>query len=608
MIAEAELPGSGTSRVLARHVEAAPAATHLLVVDSTSELLAWFDLGGAEITELPGLPIPRWSSVSPAGAPEWTASLGEHPHLVLLRRLGLAARATAAVARTHELALAHATQRQQFGRTIGSFQAVSHRLVNVEIALTAAQELLDHAHELRAAGDPAWELAAEVYLEFVTERLAALQFDGHHTLAAVGYFEEHEAPWLFRRAHADLAALAVADRGPGVGEQLLDQRTPLPDHVRGQSAETIREEVLEAFAPWSDGPPAHLGTWDDEARDVLRERGWIGVGWPREVGGGGWPVADVVAFSEALAYAGPPLGNILMGINSIAPMVIEVGSPELRDLVLAGVRTGDLSVALGYSEPEAGSDLASLRTRAERVDGGWLIRGQKMWGTCFPDARWVVLAARTDPHAARHAGVSLFLVDTDSPGISVSPHTSLAGNVSATTYWDDVFVPDERLIGEVDEGWTALAEALAAERVLIGSTVMRAHRSFVRLVELVAGNPEVVPPSRRADLRREIGRIAVRLQAARALVNTAVRTTTTGKGKGTEASMAKIAATELAEDLSATAVALLGPDALYEWGVEGAVGNGHFEHGLRASIMGVIAGGTGDIQRNIVARGMGLPR
>jgi alkylation response protein AidB-like acyl-CoA dehydrogenase len=608
VIAHAPLAGSTTGGVLARHVEASLGATHLLVVDPAQGSLAWFDLAGADVAELPGLPIPHWSSVSPAGAPEWTLPLGEHPNLLLLRRLGLAARAAAAVARTHALALEHAKHRRQFGRTVGSFQAVSHRLVNAEIALTAARELLDHALELRAVGDAEWELAAEVYLEFVTDRLAALQFDGHHTLAAVGYFEEHEAPWLFRRAHADLAALAVISRRAGVGEHLVDQRAQLPGFARGRSAEGIRNEVLDAFAPWMDGPPSHLGTWDDKARDVMRERGWIGVGWPREVGGGGWPVADVVAFSEALAYAGPPLGNILLGINSIAPMVIKVGSPELRDLVLDRVRAGDLSIALGYSEPEVGSDLASLRTRAERVDGGWLIQGQKMWGTCFPDSQWVVLAARTDPDAPRHAGISLFLVDTDSPGIGVSPHTSLAGNVSATTYWDDVFVPDERLIGEVDAGWTALAEALAAERVQIGSTVMRAHRSFDRLVELVAGDPEVVPSGRRADLRREIGRIAVRLQAARALVNKAVRMTTTGRGTGTEASMAKIAATELTEDLNATAVALLGPDALYEWGVEGAVGNGHFEDGLRGSIMGVIAGGTGDIQRNIVARGMGLPR
>jgi alkylation response protein AidB-like acyl-CoA dehydrogenase len=608
VIAQARLLGSPPSRVLARHVEASLAATHLLAVDPAHGALAWFDLAGADVAELPGLPVPRWSSVSPARAPEWTLPLSEHPDLLLLRRLGLAARAAAAVARTHELALEHAKQRRQFGRTIGSFQAVSHRLVNAEIALTAARELLEHAHELRAAGNAEWELAAEVYLEFVAERLAALQFDGHHTLAAVGYFEEHEAPWLFRRAHADLAALAAISSRAGVGEHLVDRRARLPGPARGQAAENIHSEVLEAFAPWSDGPPSHLGAWDDDARDVLRERGWIGVGWPRDVGGGGWPVADVVAFSEALAYADPPLGNILLGVNSIAPMVIEVGSPELRDLVLARVRAGDLSIALGYSEPEAGSDLASLRTRAERVDGGWIIQGQKMWGTCFPDSQWVVLAARTDQHAARHSGISLFLVDTDSPGIGVSPHTSLAGNVSATTYWDNVFVPDERLIGEVDAGWAALAEALAAERVLIGSTVMRAHRAFDRLVALVAGSPDVVPPNRRADVRREIGRVAVRLQGARALVDNAVRATTTGTGTGGEASMAKIAATELAEDLNATAVGLLGPDALYEWDVEGAVGNGFFEHGLRGSIMGVIAGGTGDIQRNIVARGMGLPR
>ena len=367
--------------------------------------------------------------------------------------------------------------------------------------------------------------------------------------------------------------------------------------------------MLDAFAPWLDGPPSHLRYWDDKARAVLRDRDWIGVNWPREAGGGGWPISDVLAFAEALAYANPPLGNIWIGVNSIAPMVLAVGSPELRELVLSEVRKGDLSIALGYSEPEAGSDLASLRTRAERVPGGWRVNGQKMWGTCFPDSRWVLLAARTDPEAARpQAGISLFLVDTDTPGISVSPHTSLGGDVSATTYWDDVFIPDDRLVGEVNGGWAALTTALAGERVLIGASVMRAHRAFDMLVDLIIGQPDAVLPGRRAGLRHEIGRVAVRLQAARALVNRAVRAITTGAGGLAEAPMAKITATELAEDLNATAIALLGPGALYGWGTDGAVGDGYFEDGLRASIMGVVAGGTGDIQRNLVARGMGLPR
>ncbi|WOF22852.1 acyl-CoA dehydrogenase family protein [Microbacterium betulae] len=605
VIAHATLEAPGG--VVARHVEAASAATHLLVVDEAGGRLGWFALEGAEVSELPGLPVPAWSAIRPAGGPAWTVPLAEHPSLLRLRRLGLAARAAAAVGRTHELALEHAKRREQFGRPIGAFQAVSHRLVDTEIGLTAARELLAHALELRAAGDTAWQLAAEVYIEFAAERLPGLQFGAHHTLAATGYFEESEGPWLFRRVHADLAALSAVGRDAGVGEHLIDRRLPLPQHDRGPSARRVRDEVLEAFAPWTSGPPSHLHTWDDAARAVLRDRGWIGVGWPREAGGGGWPVGDVLAFSEALAYANPPLGNILMGINSIAPVAIRVGSPALRELVLNEVRKGDLSIALGYSEPGAGSDLASLRTRADRVDGGWLVNGQKMWGTCFPDSRWVLLAARTDPDATPpQAGITLFLVDADAPGITASPHTSLAGDVSATTFWDDVFVPDDRVVGEVGAGWAALTEALAAERVLIGASVMRAHRAFERLVDLVSSDPASVLPARRPELRREIGRIAVRLQAARALVNRGVRALTSGEGARVEAPMAKIAATELAEDLNAAAIGLLGPDALYEWGVDGAAGDGSFEDGLRASIMGVIAGGTGDIQRNLVARALGL--
>jgi len=594
--------------MVVRHVEAGAHLTHLLVVDEESDLLAWHCLDAAVVTGRSGLAVPGWSEVRLSGPPEWTVPLSEHRDLLMLRRLGLGARATAAVSRTHELAVEHACRREQFGHLIGSFQAVSHRLVGVETALTAARQLQAHALALLVNGEPAWRLAVEIYLEHVAGRLAQLQFDGHHTLAAVGYFEEHEAPWLFRRVHADLAVLA-ASTGTTVGEAIVDHGAGLPDFDLGAEAERVRHDVLQAFEPWRDGPPSHLGGWDDEARAVLRDRGWIGVGWPADLGGGGYDVARMLAFSEAIAYASPPVGNIWMGIDSIVPMLAKVGPPELRDLVIAEARGGALSIALGYSEPGSGSDLASLRTRADRVDGGWRINGQKLWGTCVPDSKWIMLAARTDPSAVPpHAGISMFLVDLDSPGITVQQHRSLGGEVSATTFWDDVFVPEDRLVGRPEQGWAALSAALAAERVLIGASVMKARRAFDRLVAIAVEDPDRILPGRRGDVRREIGRLAVALQAARGLVNAAVSAMTTGAGGRTEAPMAKVMATELAEELNATAISLLGPDSLYAYGVPGAVGAGAFEDGLRGSIMGVVAGGTGDIQRNLIARGMGLPR
>jgi alkylation response protein AidB-like acyl-CoA dehydrogenase len=601
------LNAGNAQRGVVRHVEAATIATHILIAHPGNNSLGWHSLSDAEVAPLEGMAVPSWSQVRVLSEPEWSVPLSDFPDFLRIRRIGLAARAAAAVTRTHEYALEHANQRKQFGKLIGSFQAVSHRLVDSAITLTAAEELLGHIGELYAAQDPAWVLASEIYIEHIEEKLPSIQFDSHHTLAAIGYFDESAAPWLFRRAHADLAQLAAITSDHSVGEYLLDSGLSLPEYDRGPAAAAIRNEVFEAFGPWMNGAPPHLHTWKDDARQVLRDRNWIGVGWPKEFGGGGWDVSSVMAFSEAIAYAAPPVGNIWMGINSIAPMVMKVGKPELQELVIAEVKKGDLSIALGYSEPEAGSDLASLTTRAERVDGGWRINGQKMWGTCFPDSRWVVLAARTDPDASpRHAGISMFLVDTDSEGITVSPHTSLGGDVSATTFWDNVFVPESRLIGKENEGWAALMTALASERVLIGAAVMRTHRAFDRLLTLLRANPEAVTPRRRGSYTSEIGRLAVGLQAARALVNRAVREIASGESGS--APMAKIAATEMSENLNATAVSLLGPDSLYEWGVDGASGDGYFEDGLRVSMMGVIAGGTGDIQRNMVARTIGLPK
>ena len=225
----------------------------------------------------------------------------------------------------------------------------------------------------------------------------------------------------------------------------------------------------------------------------LRERGWLGVGWPAELGGGGYDVAKLLAFSEAIAYASPPVGNIWMAIDSIVPMLVKVGPPELRDLVMDRGPIGRACRSRsGYSEPGAGSDLASLRTRADKVDGGWRINGQKLWGTCVPDSKWIVLAARTDADVGPHAGISLFLVDVDSPGITVQEHRSLGGEISATTFWDDVFVPDDRLVGEAGEGWAALRAALAHERVLIGASVMKVRRDLDRLVDTVTKEPAAV--------------------------------------------------------------------------------------------------------------------
>lgn len=591
-----------------RHVEAGPALTHLLVVDEEAGTLGWHAVELAAVTQLAGLAVPAWSQIRQTEAPQWTLPLDEHRDLLVVRRLGLAARAVAAARRTHELAVEHACLREQFGKPIGAFQAVSHRLVRVECALTAAGYLQAHVWELRAAEDPDWHLAAEIYLEFVTRRLAGVQFDGQHTLAAIGYFEEHEAPWLFRRVHADLAVLSASPPGLTVGEALLDHGARLPGFNLGPDAERVRDDVLKAFEPWRDGPPSHLGSRDSTARAVLRDRGWLGVGWPAELGGGGYDIAKLLAFSEAIAYVSPPVGNIWMAIDSIAPMLVKVGPPELRDLVMDEVRSGGLSIALGYSESGAGSDLASLRTRAHKVEGGWCVNGQKLWGTCVPDSKWIMLAARTDADVVPHAGISLFLVDVDSPGITVQEHRSLGGEISATTFWDDVFVPDHRLVGQAGEGWAALRAALAHERVLIGASVMKVRRDLDRLVETATKESTAIPAGHRGDLRTEIGRLAVEVQAARSLVNAAVRQTTSGSRGRAEAPMAKVMATELAEELHATAIALLGPDALCGYGAPGAVGDGYFEDGLRASIMGVIAGGTSDIQRNLIARAMGLPR
>lgn len=603
------LPASVSADTI-RFVDAAEAATHVIALSPAASMVEVRVI--RDVRPTPGLPRPAWADVTCGSEPLATIAPAADriERAIVLLRLGLAARAAGAARHTHELALRHAGERIQFGKPIGAYQAVSHRAVDGATDLAALRALIDRAGVGAGSGD-VWLLSAELAVAFARNVLARVQFDAHHTLAAVGYFEEHPAPWLFRRVHADLERIAVfAPAGGDAGDRLLEQQTTLPAFDLGEAAEGIRAEVREILArhPSAAQPVSRVVNDPDVTRDFA-DAGLLTLAWPREFGGRGASVEEQTALSEEVEYLRAPIANARSGAMLLAPAIMRHGNAEQQQRYLPLIARGVLRSYLGYSEPEVGSDLASLRTRAVRDGDDWVVTGQKMWGSGAHEAEHVWLAARTDPDAKPpHAGITVFLAPTTVSGWSAQQHRALSGEVSCTTFFDEVRIPDTCRIGEVNDGWKVIVGALASERVVMAGMAAQLLRSLDDLLEVLRRDPEGLAGPRGSAKRRRLTELAARLQAARALSAAGLRATAAGGGARLEAPMAKVMTGELSEDFGQAMLELLGPEAALGEQVPGVPGGGAFEYDLRWSIMLVVGGGTADIQRNLIARGLGLPR
>jgi alkylation response protein AidB-like acyl-CoA dehydrogenase len=611
-------PGAGPA-----YLDAAPAATHVLVLPPPGDPARLCPV--TDRREQPGLAVPSWHTVElgPAEA-ELDLAPGQADEAVTLLRLGLAARVLAAAERSHEMALEHAKTRRQFGRVIGSFGAVQQRTATSQIDVSAARSLIAQARDAYGRGRGDWALQAEIAVEFIAAAARRVQLAAQHTLAAMGYFEEHDAPWLFRRVHADVARLATlpALRGE-VADVLAETGVSLPAFDFGPAGEAFRQEVRAFLAGHARAaepahPPARAGGSPGEDRaafdpDVLvpamAERGWFGLGWPAAVGGRDASLAEQVALHEEVTYSRAPVATQLNSVTLLGNSILRHGTDEQKATFLPLIRAGQLRFCLGYSEPEAGSDLASLRTRADRCGDGWVINGQKLWTTRAHVASHVWLATRTDQEAVpKHAGITVFLVPMDTPGITVQQHRGLSGEVSCTVFYDDVRVPDAARVGAVNGGWKVITDALAGERVVMGGIGAGLLRQLDDLLAVVCTDPDTWVGPRGSARRARLGELAVTLQASRALTAAAIGATAAGGGARLEAPMAGVLGGELAEAFGEAMLDILGPQAALSADHPGVPGGGAFEYGLRLSIMYVVGGGTNDIQRGLIARALGLPR
>jgi acyl-CoA dehydrogenase len=334
--------------------------------------------------------------------------------------------------------------------------------------------------------------------------------------------------------------------------------------------------------------------------------GWLALGWPTEYGGQNRGMVEQLIFTDEAAIAGAPVP--FLTLNSIAPTIMRFGTPEQKSFYLPRIASGEIHFAIGYSEPEAGTDLASLRTTADRDDDEYVVNGQKMWTSLIQYADYVWLACRTDRGAKKHRGLSILIVPTSSPGFSWTPVHTVAGPSTSATYYQDLRVPTTALVGAENEGWPLITNQLNHERVaLTSSAPLR-----VALDEVL----EWARETRLADGRRVLDQEWVRRHLARVhagveflkLVNWKIASTAEQQAAPATASATKVYGTEFATEAYRLLMEVLGSAAYVRHGSRGAALRGRIERMHRSSLILTFGGGTNEVQRDIVAAvGLGLP-
>jgi alkylation response protein AidB-like acyl-CoA dehydrogenase len=345
----------------------------------------------------------------------------------------------------------------------------------------------------------------------------------------------------------------------------------------------------------------------EESRAWLRlfgEGGWIGVGWPREYGGQGRSAVEQWLFLEEMAYRKLPTGRL--GISSVGPTLMRVGTEAQKRDLIPKLLSMDARIAVGYSEPGAGSDLASLRTSAVRRGDEYVINGQKIYTSSGHYATHIWLAARTGSVDSRHRGITVFILPTDLPGVEIRPIYTQAGGRTNEVFLDDVVIPAENVVGEVDKGWAIIMMALGFERTFPFSEI--AH-DLEYLIEWLHSDEAPAGILDDSTTMTEVAELAADLQIARLFSMRTAWMVDQDEVPLAESSMSKIWLSEVRQRLANLALDIFGPAGALAARTVGAPVGGRFEQLLRYAPLMKIGGGTNEVQRNIIAqRGLGLPR
>jgi alkylation response protein AidB-like acyl-CoA dehydrogenase len=341
-------------------------------------------------------------------------------------------------------------------------------------------------------------------------------------------------------------------------------------------------------------------------RKALAARGWVAPAWPKEYGGAGMSPIDQFILNHEFAEArAPQIGGL--GVMMLGPTLIAHGTEEQKQQHIPRILDGTVNWCQGYSEPGAGSDLASLQTRAVRDGDDFVVNGQKIWTSGAHLADWCFCLVRTDPDAPKHRGITYLLIDMKTPGITVRPLINLAGTHNFNeVFFEDVRVPVNNVVGEVNRGWYVGTTTLDFERSSIGNSVGQ-RQAVERNMKWMREHKAEVAPKDYDSARLQWADRWIEVQTATQLAYRVVSMQAAGQIPNSEASIAKLFNTELSQRIARTATKMLGM-----WGqvsdrrapLRGTVGQGYL-----ASVPATIAGGTSEIQRNIIAtRGLGLPR
>jgi alkylation response protein AidB-like acyl-CoA dehydrogenase len=544
------------------------------------------------------------------------------------------------------IGIQYAIDRKQFDVPVGSFQAVQHRFADLATDLDGADLLSNKAVWALDVGDPvatSFPTMAFWFAGDTAQRVAAWAL---HVHGGYGFMEEYDIQLHFRRAKAtrlllgdprrelqalaellwgdeatgpipgsafrpthgtgsvDSPAQATGDDGGGYDFRLGPEVEAFRAEVRAFLAEHVTEEVIETAH--------HTGTIHDWGLHTkMAEAGWISAGWPAEFGGQGRSPLEMNSLSEEMYLSGAPVDGL--GVASLVAHTLLIDGTEWqKQTIIPEILSGQAMCCLGYSEPDAGSDVASVVTKAVRDGDQWTINGQKMFTTLAHEAHYVFLLTRTNTEVAKHKGLTMFVVPMDTPGISFTPVHTMGGERTNITYYDDVKVDDRYRVGEVDGGWKVMMTALVFERnsAWYGELVRLLDHGLTWARDALSPDGGVMIDD--PLVRERLARIAIGNEVSNLLGWRAAWMAANHTLPGVEGTMAKLFTTEHYQFAGNELIDALGADGLRRHGDPSAgadLAHGWIEAIYRHCQVTTIYGGTSEVLRGIIAeRGLQLPR
>jgi alkylation response protein AidB-like acyl-CoA dehydrogenase len=372
----------------------------------------------------------------------------------------------------------------------------------------------------------------------------------------------------------------------------------------------LRAELREYFAQLLTDDVRHALDTETEGgvtfRKVVRQMGadgWLGLGWPKEYGGQGRPATDQFIFFNEVQRARAPFPFVTL--NTVGPMLISHGTQEQKDFFLSGILAGEINCAIGYTEPEAGTDLAALRTRAVADGDEWVINGNKIYTSGADQADYIWLAARTDPEAPKHKGISIIMVPTSAEGFSCTPIVTVGGVSTTASYYNDVRVPKSNLVGELHGGWRLITGQLNHERVGLAAVSALAHRLWDEVRDWVVANGL----THVAWIQEDMAKTHALLEAQKLLSWRLAQSVADDTLGPAESSAIKVYGTESTVEVYRKLLGVVGAAGYLSPGSPGAVLRGDLERAGRQAQINTFGGGVNEIQREILAMaGLGMKR